>query len=265
VRDPAEGVSADGLIVTGAQRDRVPAVFEPVLAAAAERLPSDASLYLYGSVATGQATPGRSDVDLVALGIPAEQAAALSEALNHQFAGLCRGVEIAPAQPEDFVGQQDEPYGNRVFLRHYCVHLLGPDPQAGLPRFPADARAARGFNGDIAQQATRWRDELRHPGTSIARLGQRVARKTLLAVAGLVSVHDETWTTDRSGAARRWSVLHPELAVPLAELKAWSDRERPASTAQVQVALGDDGVVRQVETAFAGLIGLWPVPRRANP
>ncbi|MCM0638919.1 hypothetical protein [Cellulomonas wangsupingiae] len=39
----------------------------------------------------------------------------------------------------------------------------------------------------------------------------RVARKTLLAVAGLVSVHDHTWTTDRSRAVRRWCEIEPAL------------------------------------------------------
>jgi hypothetical protein len=45
-------------------------------------------------------------------------------------------------------------------------------------------------------------------------LGRRVARKTLLAVAGLVSVHDTTWTTDREGATQRWSVIDPPLSAP---------------------------------------------------
>ena len=34
MRDPLEGVSPSGAIVTGARRDRVPSQFEPVLAAA---------------------------------------------------------------------------------------------------------------------------------------------------------------------------------------------------------------------------------------
>ena len=87
-----------------------------------------------------------------------------------------------------------------------------------------------------------------------------MARKTLLAVAGLVSVNDKTWTTDRAGAARRWSVLHPELATPLAELIAWSEREQQVTTAHLEVALGDGGIVRQVEDSFALRIGLWSVP-----
>jgi hypothetical protein len=61
------------------------------------------------------------------------------------------GVEVAAATSADLAGDTDAACGYRVFLRHYCVHLAGPDPSAGLPAFPADARAARGFNGDIGQ------------------------------------------------------------------------------------------------------------------
>lgn len=50
-------------------------------------------------------------------------------------------------------------------------------------------------------------------------LGVRIARKTLLAVAGLVSIHDRTWTTGRSRAVQRWSELKPDLAVQLGQRK----------------------------------------------
>ena len=65
--DPGEGVVADGTIRTGARRDRVPAIFEPVMtdavafagkSAAGKSAP--ASLYVYGSVANGTARGRRN-------------------------------------------------------------------------------------------------------------------------------------------------------------------------------------------------------------
>jgi hypothetical protein len=56
-------------------------------------------------------------------------------------------------------------------------------------------------------------------------LGVRVARKTLLAVAGLVSVRDHTWTTGRSRAVQRWSDLGPGLAAQLGRLHSWAKGE----------------------------------------
>jgi uncharacterized protein len=257
VADPREGVAADGTIRTGARRDRVPAAFEPVLAdAVAFARGSGASLYVYGSVATGTVRPGASDVDLLSIGLA--DAAILGQRLSARYAGRCRGVEIAAATPADFGGDTDAAYGFRVFLRHYCVHLTGPDPAAALPAFPADARAARGFNGDLGQHLRRWQRQLESAAVPPGLLGVRAARKTLLAVAGLVSVHDRTWTTDRSGAARRWAEIEPALAAGLGQLHSWAAAERHPSSAETAGALAAGGIAAAIVERFRGLIGLWP-------
>ena len=200
VADPREGVAADGTIVTGADRSRVPAAFEHLLAdAAALASECGASLYVYGSVANGTVRPGLSDVDLLSVGLA--DPPGLGRILSARYAELCRGVEISAATSADLVGDSDAAYGFRVFLRHYCIHLAGPDPSAAFPAFPADARAARGFNGDIAWHHRRWRQALESGTAAEGLLGVRGARKTLLTVAGLVSVRDRTWTTDRAPRA----------------------------------------------------------------
>ncbi len=254
--DPYEGVSPDGTIRTGARRDRVPDIFEPVLHDAMELLDdSGASLYVYGSVATGDARPGSSDVDLLSIDLPG--AARTGEQLSATYADRCRGVEVADTAAADYLGETDAAYGNRVFLRHYCVHLAGPDPSVALPSFPADARAARGFNGDLDRHHERWRRELATGAASSHDLAVRAARKTLLATAGLVSVHDHTWTTDRARASRRWGEIEPHLAVPLGLLQSWSDGWRTPARGELEEVLGPDGVVATVVACFAGIIGLW--------
>ena len=225
MRDPDEGVDPAGLIVTGVGSEHVPAPFGPVIDTATEAVATTGagrSLYLYGSVATGLAKTRTSDVDLLTFGMDTERAKALAQRLSQEFADRCRSVDIAVAQLPDLVGSGDAAYGNRVFLRHYCVHLCGPALHEGMPDFPADQRAARGFNGDIDLHARRWRSELQ-AGCVPAALGRRVARKSLLATAGLVSVHDHTWTTDRQSAAQRWSEIEPAWAASLTELSAWSE------------------------------------------
>jgi hypothetical protein len=86
----------------------------------------------------------------------------------------------------------------------------------------------------------------------------RVARKTLLAVAGLVSVRDRTWTTDRARATRRWGEIEPGLAVPLRTLRSWATAERRPAREEVPPTLAGDGIVATVVERFADLIGLWP-------
>jgi hypothetical protein len=265
--DPDEGVAADGTIRTGARRDRVPAIFEPVLtdavalaaksaagkSAAVKSAP--ASLYVYGSVATGTVRPGSSDVDLLSIGLP--DASILGRRLSARYAGLCRGVEVAAATAADLAGDTDAAYGYRVFLRHYCVHLAGPDPSIALAAFPADARAARGFNGDLGQYLRRWRRGLESETVAADLLSVQVARKTLLAVAGLVSVHDDTWTTDRSRAVQRWSELEPGLAAELSRLYSWASGERHPAREEARRALADDGIIVAIVERFDRLIGLW--------
>lgn len=254
--DPDEGVAPDGTIRTGARRDRVPAAFEPVLAdAVAFAGRSGASLYVYGSVATGTVRPGWSDVDLLSIDLP--EAAVLGQRLTARYADRCRGVEVAAATAADFAGDTDAAYGGRVFLRHYCVHLAGPDPAAALPAFPADARAARGFNGDLGQHLRRWRQRLESGTVAADLLGIRVARKTLLALAGLVSVHDHTWTTDRARAVQRWSELEPDLAAQLGLLRSWAEARRRPDREEVGRALADDGIACAIVERFGRLIGLW--------
>ena len=199
--------------MTGARRDRVPNEFEPILTAAENLVRShgdDGALYLYGSVATGQARAPLSDVDLITVDLDRRVAHTISQALSRRFADMCREVDIGGARTSDYIGDTDVAYGNRVFLRHYCVHLSGPRHHQPRHDYPADARAARGFNGDVAIHAHRWRLALEE-GTDSRELGRRLAWKVLLAVAGLVSIHDGTWTTDRAGAASRWAEVQPAL------------------------------------------------------
>ena len=257
MHDPLEGVTSLGTIETGASRDRVPAMFEPVLdnAVVAVRATNRAaSLYLYGSVATGTAQAPRSDVDLLTVGLPLGEAAAIGRALSLRFSDLCRAVEVAAAQPSDFLGATDEACGGRVFLRHYCVRLAGPDLHSALPDFSADVRAARGFNGDIAQHARHWWRELQE-GCDPVQLSRRLARKSLFAVAGLVSLHDATWTTDRTAAAARWAGLNPVLASDLRMLLTWATGNETPDRYDVEAAL--DGVVAQIVASFETTIGLW--------
>lgn len=255
MRDPLEGIAADGTIRTGASTDSIPHAFTPIIEAARSefvRQHPDAELLLYGSVATGQAVPGSSDVDFIAVGVDDRDVAELAATLSAQFSGMCRGVEIASTSTSAHLGDDDEAYGNRVFLRHYCVPIVGPDLLRGTRRFAADAHAARGFNGDIGLSLERWRRE--QPGPKLAR---RIARKTLLALAGILSVRERIWTTDRGTAVDWYSGERPELAPSLTLLDMWSRDATSAQEFQVREVLADQGIVATIVADFERTIGLW--------
>jgi hypothetical protein len=92
-------------------------------------------------------------------------------------------------------------------------------------------------------------------GYDPAALSRRLARKSLLAVAGLVSVHDDTWTTDRTTAAARWAEIEPTLTDDLDMLLAWSRDNATPDRQSVEAAL--DGVVTHITDSFEASIGLW--------
>lgn len=251
MHDPREGVTPTGMVRTGASRAAMVAVYDEVLRAAEHEVAEGGALYVYGSVATGTAVVPTSDVDLLAVGIASGEAARICAELSARFRTKCREVSVAPATWEELASDSDEAHGLRVFLRHYCVHLAGPDPGSELREYPADIRAARGFNGDIARHARRWRTTLENGG-DIPALGTRIARKTLLAVAGIVSMRDATWSTDRRASATRWNDLEPDSRV--GALVAWLDVP-PRNPAAVDRALR--GPVTAVVRAFEAEIGLW--------
>lgn len=253
MRDPREGLNADGTIRTGARRDRVPTAFEPIISAVVEAFgdvaDDTAELHVYGSAANGTALPGRSDVDLVAIDVAEDWCRETGRHLSARFSRLCRGVEIEHSGRRDYLGDGDEAYGNRVFLRHYCVPLAGANTVRSPSPFQGDVRAARGFNGDIGLRLAHWR--------SSGVRARVVARKTLLAAAGVVSVLDGTWTTDRATAASRWVEIAPGHAREVDALIAWTDDDSAATAADVDAVLSPEGIVADVVDRFAATIGLW--------
>lgn len=251
MHDPQEGVTRTRMIRTGASRDAIAVAYEEALRAAEDAVAERGALYVYGSVATATAVVPTSDIDLLSVGLTEEEAARISAELSARFRTTCREVSIASATWECLASDTDEAHGLRVFLRHYCVHLAGPDPAAELPECQADVRAARGFNGDIAQHAQRWKTAL-EDGADVPALGTRIARKTLLAVAGVVSMRDATWSTDRRACAARWNDLEPDARVDA--LVAWLDAP-PRDAGAVDRALS--GPVASVVRAFESEVGLW--------
>lgn len=204
-RDPAEGVDADGFVVTGAAAANIPAVYRPVLddcvatltAAFGDRLDG---LYLYGSVATGQARPPHSDLDLLALWTSTvDDAADVVAALSTRHGAVVREVGLAQGTVRALAEEAD-----RCFLKEYCLPLAGRDRRPDLARCRPSRALADGFNGDLAG----WVQRLR--STVDGRDPVRVARRLLLAVATIESVSHASWSTDRATGAALLAEHHPQ-------------------------------------------------------
>ena len=242
-RDPAEGVS-DGYLVTGADPARIPAVYRPVLddcvatvtAAFGDRLDG---LYLYGSIATGQARPPRSDVDLLALWrstVDSGEVAVVAAALSGRHGALVREVGLAQATPESMRLEADQ-----AFLKHYCLPLAGRDIRPGLPRFRPSRALADGFNDDLPAVVRRLRSTVDEAPDPAARLvaTQKAARRLLLAVTTIESVSHATWSTDRATGAALLTRHHPQWTDLADRALGWSAGRGSADGVEELLAMGD--------------------------
>lgn len=243
-RDPDEGVDADGYLVTGAAVANIPPVYRPILedcvatltAAFGDRLDG---LYLYGSVATGQATPPDSDVDLLALWtstVDSSAVATVAAALSTRHSAMLREVGLAHATLDSIRLVADQ-----AFVKHYCVPLSGRDVRPELPRFRPSRALADGFNDDLPAVVHRLRSTVDSAGTPAERLAatRKAARRLLLAVATIESVSHAIWSTDRGTGAALLARHHPEWTDVAGLALEWSAGRGTADGVEELLAMGD--------------------------
>lgn len=260
MRDPHEGVADDGTITTGVRYGPLPAPYVEVVADTVgelrARLGRDLhSVHLYGSVATGQARPPESDVDLVALlRTPRpDDVGAVAAMLSDRHATLVREVGISVGDLDTLARDDRVGMAERAFLRHYCRCVDGPDLAVDYPPARASVDLAVGFNGNLAVVLADVRPRLAATGGHERRLlAARAARKLLMSAATLLSVRDGGWSTDRATAvdlvARHAPPLHHVAAAAL----VWSDADAAEPNVSIEAVVADLGGWLSAEYATAG-------------
>lgn len=231
MRDPAEGIDPDGYLTTGADRSNVGAAFEAALGDAAQRCAARCSpgygLYVYGSVATGQAVAGRSDLDLVlVVADPADKGrvADIGPALTERYASLFREVSLGTTTVGEVLADTPDGHAARCFLKHYCVCVAGRDLIPELQPCRPTTELALAFAADTPAVLSAVSEALHTPGsTPIDELARRAARKLLLACAAILSIETGGWTTDRRTAVEGLAQRHPDLHNRLQQALRWSD------------------------------------------
>lgn len=227
--DPREAVDADGFVVTGVGREKVSTHYAPLVeeaaAEAARAFGDEYGLYLYGSVATGQATPPSSDLDLLLVTSDdvAERCRSLSVSLSASFADRARSVGLSMIDPFDPDRDPRQQAADRCFLRDYSVHVHGPDLAAAFSPTRADLALAWGFNGDIGTALARaMARQSNSPTDERRRVIAHASRRALMAAATLLSVRDGSWSTDRARGADLLGRHEPDLHGAAASLLDWS-------------------------------------------
>src|SRR5215213_9660572 len=206
------------------------------------------SAYLYGSVVRGNAVPGRSDVDLIAvlLAAPVDEdrrrTDRVERALVARFPVLfSAGVALTHLQKIRSPAQR---YSGQVFLRELAVCIYGEDLRPGLPRTKPSAAVAAGFHDDTHAVLARARQTL---GTStdpelIRRVCRMASRRMVQVAFAVVMAREGVWAT----------VLEEQAAAVGTAFPQWAEAARRAAE-QGRRPVADAGMVRELLDSF----GRW--------
>ena len=195
------------------------------------------SAYLYGSVVRGNAVPGRSDVDALAVlrAAPDDEDRARADrverALVERFPVLfSAGVGLTHLQEVRSAAQR---YGLQVFLRELAVCIWGEDLRPGLPRTRPSVAVAAGFHDDAHVVLARARQTLASPADpEVARRVCRMASRRMVQVAfAVVMAREGVWATVLEEQATAIGTTFPRWAG--AARRAAEQGRRPVADAQV--------------------------------
>jgi uncharacterized protein len=203
------------------------------------------SAYLYGSVVRGNAVPGRSDIDIIAvlLGAPTDEDRAradrMERALVQRFPVLfSAGVGLTHLQEIRSPAQR---YSGQVFLRELAVCICGEDLRPGLPRTKPSAAVAAGFHADTHAVFARARETLAtSTAPEVIRRVCRMAAKKMVQVAfAVVMAREGVWAT----------VLEEQAAAVGTAFPQWAEAARRAAE-QGRRPVAGAAVVRELLDSF---------------
>ncbi len=182
-------------------------------------------IYLYGSVARGEAVPGVSDLDvtLILRHRPAPRDTSMLEALR---------LALAARHPE--VSKIDFNIGTRIdalaprhlhswgyWLKHHCRCIWGNDLSRCFTPFPPSRTIALAINGDaveVLERQAREIEQLREQppdAATIVRRQREAARKLIRATSVLRAEHEPSWpqTLEQHAALflRRYPAMREQI------------------------------------------------------
>lgn len=174
------------------------------------------SIYLYGSVARGEALPGVSDLDITLLLIKPADSGALQrlEAWRQAFQLEQRivskvDVDIGSVD-EALAPEHHDSWG--FWLKHHCRCLWGEDLSAAFSLFRPDRRIALAVNADLRPALARYREQLLQARTvsDERRLKREAARKLIRATNMLRAEGSPFWPITLTDYADQLLALYAE-------------------------------------------------------
>lgn len=158
------------------------------------------SVYVYGSVARGDAVAKKSDLDLIAMFHTKLSSGKLTELknlaseLSYKYQSLVREVGIAVAYYEDTVDPAN--YYENAFIKELSVCVYGEDLGVRFGPYKLTSEIAISFNGDIEAALTRTIKRMESASKEeFKTYTQGFARKLIRTYYSMVMVRSQVWST----------------------------------------------------------------------
>lgn len=158
------------------------------------------SIYVYGSVARGDAVVATSDLDIIAMfqselsSSEVDDLRKLAAGLSQKYVDLVREVGIAIAYYDYTVDPVN--YYENAFLTELCVCVHGEDLGEKFGPYKLSPEIAIRFNGDIREVLTRTLTRIETASSEdLPKIIQGFARKIIRTYYSMVMVRSRIWTT----------------------------------------------------------------------
>lgn len=234
------GVDADGFVLTVGDHPVQPE-FEPLMADVCQTLSQPESglhsLYLYGSVARGEATPGVSDLDLtLVLNEPPdahalEQLERIRQTLEQRHPEVTKIDFDIGHRAEVLAPEQNNRWG--FWLKHGCRCVWGDDLAPHFERFRPSRDIAQALNGDFQQSLAAYREriDLASDASERLRLQREASRKLIRSTQTLREQDAPGWPRTLEehvgGFVQQYPTMRVQVAYFLFEARNPSAEREP--------------------------------------
>lgn len=227
------GLDPNGFIASDVSKDKIDDVYMTCIHESIECLKQAFhqqlhSVYLYGSVARGEAIPIKSDLDLIAMFNTQLSSDKLAELnllageLSKNYRSLVRDVGIAVAYYDYTLDPAN--YFENAFLKELCVCVYGEDLGERFGPYKLTAEIPIRFNGDIEQVLERTLARLTTAsGEAYKTITKSFARKLIRTYYSMVMVRSQIWTTRLHEQAEVFLQHFPEKKSIIHTLLNWID------------------------------------------
>ncbi len=187
------------------------------------------SIYVYGSVARGNAVKGKSDLDLLvvfnAKPDSSEQAEVkqLAEKLSASVRPSLREVGIEVTDLKE-VTSPENLYGWGAYVAIFCLCIWGEDLAKTFPRFKLTPEIAFGFNGDIEAAVQKFTEQIRSEDDDekLLLLCSQMSRKLIRTSYSMILSRTQISTSSLQTQVSLFTEYFPTKKTELDQLLEWT-------------------------------------------